>query len=63
MTIYEPGTILKRQFADFQEVEVVSADKEYTTIKDSSGLHFVPTSSMSTHFFVVNRQDKENQCH
>ena len=60
MTIYEPGTILKRQFADFQEVKVISADKNYTIVKDASGVHYVPTSAMSTHFFVVNNKSKDN---
>ena len=60
MTIYEPGTILKRQFADFQEVKVISADENYTIVQDASGVHYVPTSAMSTHFFVVNNKSKDN---
>ena len=59
MTIYEPGTILQRQFADFQEVKVISADKDYTVVQDASGAHYVPTSAMSTHFFVVDNKLKQ----
>ena len=54
---YYPGTILKRQFADFQEVTVTASDEFYTTVRDATGLHFVPTTSIPTHFHVVSHEE------
>ena len=60
MTLLEPGTILKRKFADFQEVKVTESNEKHTTVKDSSGVHYVPTSAISTHFSVVDNKSKDN---
>jgi hypothetical protein len=58
MTLLEPGTVLKRKFADFQEVKVIESNEKHTAVQDSSGVHYVPTSAISTHFTIVDNKTK-----
>ena len=59
MTLCKPGAILKRKFADFQKVRVIESNEKHTVIKDSSGVHYVPTSAISTHFTIVDNKSKD----
>ena len=54
---YEPGSILKRLHYDFQEVEVIEIDEQYTKIKDASGFHFVENNLVKENFELVTKEE------